>query len=732
MERRGEMTILKCKMCGGDIILSGETHGICDSCGSEVTLPKIDDDSRADMYNRGNYFRRNGNFDAAYSAYEHIISEDKTDAEAHWCLMLCQYGIEYVQNPQNGEYKITCNRMNAESVLENIDYLAALEYSDEYTKDIYRCEAQKIHEIQKRYFEISQNEPPYEVFICFKAEDEFGQRTVGSVEAQNIYYRLSKEGVKTFFSRVTLEDKLGEEYEPYIFSALNSAKIMLVISEKAEYLESRWVKNEWKRYLIMMDRDKSKKIIPVCVNMDPYDLPEEISPVTAPIQAIDLSNLGAMETLVSNILDILNKKRTITSKSEHHDTDVKSLLERVKQCIEEGRQNKAKIYLNRIIAAEPDNAEAYLYLTFWEFGVSNLKDLEGCVSTNSVVESKNFQNALKYGDENLIDKLSNFSDRYNYALGVKYYNEGNYEKAAEILMRASGYKDSGMLAEECNKIIEDRERLVNEENAKKHKERQRKEKKNKLDEMKKTSYLRQRVSDVYPDEYREYVSLYSRMRKYADRHSGCGPLYLGRFFIAALFLFLSGVYIAMNGTYTESYRKLFWDENTLPVIFKYKSILAIAIIIWCISAMHWLAFSGWDSKNPQLSELHYDNSDMWFGGVVGAIAALVLTLACSSSSFGMIGALVCGLVGAATLFISLTLTMYELFCGVFFGRKWRKSARQYLKYQEDIICPICIKLAELEAAAFGSSDEYDVKEILLNYWEKDLELDKSLAGGEKI
>lgn len=726
------MTILKCKMCGGDIRLSGETHGICESCGSEVTLPKIDDDSRADMYNRGNYFRRNGNFDAAYSAYEHIISEDKTDAEAHWCLMLCQYGIEYVQDSQNGKYKITCNRMNAESVLDNIDYLEALEYSDEYTKDIYRREAHKIHEIQKQYFKILHNEPPYDVFICFKAEDEFGQRTVGSVEAQNIYYRLSKEGVKTFFSRVTLEDKLGEEYEPYIFSALNSAKIMLVISEKVEYLESRWVKNEWKRYLAMMDRDKSKKIIPVCVNMDPYDLPDEISPVTAPIQAIDLANLGAIETLVANILDILNKKQTSTSKSEHYDSDVKSLLERAKQCLEDGRQSKAKIYFNRVIESDPHNAEAYLYLTFLEFGVSDITGLEGCISKKSVIESKNFKNALKYGDEKLIDKLSNFSNRYNYALGVKYYNEKNYEKAAEVLMQASGYKDSAKLAEECNKIIAERERLLNEENEKKYQERQRKETEDKINELKKTSYLRQRVGEVYPDEYREYVSLYSRVRKYADRHSGCGPLYLGRFFIAALFLFLSGVYIAVNGTYTGSYRKLFWDENTLPVIFKYKSLLAIAIIIWCISAMRWLTFSAWNSKNPQLSELHFDNSDIWFGGIVGAIAALVLTLACSTSSFGMIGALVCGLVGAATLFISLTLTTYELFCGVFFGRKWRKSTKKYLKYQEDIIYPICIKLAESEEATFGSSDEYDVKEILLNCWEKDLGLCEALTRGEKI
>lgn len=31
------MMILKCKMCGGNIEITGESHGVCDSCGCEVT-----------------------------------------------------------------------------------------------------------------------------------------------------------------------------------------------------------------------------------------------------------------------------------------------------------------------------------------------------------------------------------------------------------------------------------------------------------------------------------------------------------------------------------------------------------------------------------------------------------------------------------------------------------------------------------------------------------------------
>ena len=54
------MMILKCKMCGGNIEITGESHGVCDSCGCEVTLPKLDDDRRAEMYNRGKSFPQQG------------------------------------------------------------------------------------------------------------------------------------------------------------------------------------------------------------------------------------------------------------------------------------------------------------------------------------------------------------------------------------------------------------------------------------------------------------------------------------------------------------------------------------------------------------------------------------------------------------------------------------------------------------------------------------------------
>ena len=77
------MSVFKCKMCGGTIeFRPGDTVGTCDSCGTKQTLPRLDDEKRANLYDRANHF------DKAMGIYEQILNEDNTDAEAYWSLVL--------------------------------------------------------------------------------------------------------------------------------------------------------------------------------------------------------------------------------------------------------------------------------------------------------------------------------------------------------------------------------------------------------------------------------------------------------------------------------------------------------------------------------------------------------------------------------------------------------------------------------------------------------------------
>lgn len=297
--------IFKCKICGGNLeIEKNSTIATCEYCGTKQTLPKLENDKITNLYDRANHFRQSNEYDKAENLYNMILNEDSKDAEAYWSLVLCEYGITYVKDPKTDEYIPTCNRTQKISIFSNENYKQALKYANEEQEKLYKAEAEKINNIQKGILEIANRESNFDVFICYKETDENGQRTQDSVIAQELYYQLQKEGFKVFFSKITLEDKIGESYEPYIYAALNSAKVMIVIGTQKEYFEAPWVKNEWSRYLTLIKNGENKTIIPCFKNMDAYDLPEEF----AYLQSQDMSKLGFEQDLIYGVKKIANTK----------------------------------------------------------------------------------------------------------------------------------------------------------------------------------------------------------------------------------------------------------------------------------------------------------------------------------------------------------------------------------------------------------------------------------------
>lgn len=361
------MAIIKCKMCGGDIEISADkTFGTCEYCGSTMTLPKVDDEQRAAAFNRGNHFRRSGEFDKALAVYERIVAEDDNDAEAHWCCALCRFGIEYVEDPATYEWLPTCHRASFDSFLEDVDYLAAVEHSDGITRRQYQKDAAKIAEVQRGILATSQNEQPFDVFLCYKETGEDGQRTRDSLMAQEVYYELTEQGYRVFFARITLEDKAGTEYEPYIFAALNSAKVMVVIGTKPEHFNAVWVKNEWSRFLSMMKKDRSKLLLPCYRDMDPYDLPEALSV----LQSYDMSKIGFMQDLIRGVKKVIDAgkpqeaaKETVKETVVVHNEgggNVQALLDRGQMALEDGEWTKADEFFEQVLNQDAKCGAAYL------------------------------------------------------------------------------------------------------------------------------------------------------------------------------------------------------------------------------------------------------------------------------------------------------------------------------------------------------------------------------------
>lgn len=429
------MAVFKCKMCGGNLeVQDNQSVAVCEYCYTRQTLPRLDDEKKIALFTRANNLRIKSEFDKAAGIYESIIAEFRDESEAYWGLVLCKYGIEYVDDG-GGKKVPTCHRTLPVSIMDDDDFQQACEYADLIARNVYREEAKAIDGIQKKILRIALDEEPYDIFICYKETDDVtGLRTEDSLIAQDIYTQLIKDGYKVFFSRVSLRQAAGTEYEPYIYAALSSAKIMLAIGTKHDYYDAVWVKNEWSRFISMMGVDSSKVLIPCFRDMDAYDMPKEFKNM----QALDMGDVTFFRSLTENVERILGgtvrkatKEAVVISTGND---DVEPLLERGFLFLEDKEWERADNFFESVLNKEPKNGNAYLGKLMVAFGVSRLEYLDGVQSPLS--GNGNYEKIMRFADNGLKERVKKCND-----IIVRRNEEARkkdlYENALEIMENAS-------------------------------------------------------------------------------------------------------------------------------------------------------------------------------------------------------------------------------------------------------------------------------------------------------
>lgn len=342
--------------------------------------------------------------------------------------------------------------------------------ADVQQRRIYEAEASAINDIQKGILAISWQEQPFDVFICYKETDQHGRRTPDCVLATDLYYQLTREGFKVFFSRITLEDKLGTAYEPYIFAALNSAKVMVVLGTDPEYFNSAWVKNEWSRYLALVKQSDGKKVlIPAYRDMDPYNLPEEFSH----LQAQDMNKLGFMQDLIRGIKKLTSPEGGNAAaadkvvESNQPDALVASLVKRVFMFLEDGDWQSADEYCERVLDLDPENAKAYMGKLMVELKVKSTDKLKD--QPQPFISNSNYIKAVRFADgklkaelqsciESINDRNDNACLEETYARALRLMGETDTaedcKKAAELFDSIGDFKKASQNANDCRKKAE--------------------------------------------------------------------------------------------------------------------------------------------------------------------------------------------------------------------------------------------------------------------------------------
>ena len=401
-----EAITISCASCGGALdITEGKGVVKCAYCDMSSVLPRFVTKEKQEAYNSAVRYRRAREFDKATNIFERLLADFSDDAELHWSLLMCKYGVVFVDDPRTGTTHPTLLRMQNKPFIEDEEYKLALQNArDDEERNIYKGYAETIKKIQDKYYNIAESEKPFDIFISYKESDVNGQRTEDSLIAHHLYDKLTAKGYKVFYSRMSLKEVVGEEYEPYIYAALNSAKLMILVSTKMEYLESIWVKNEWSRFLQMMEKDTNKHIIIAYKSLNPYEFPNELRG----IQGANLSIAGSDMDLISAA------DKYIAVKSQQHDDKkaAKKLMEYIEGEVLNGNFSEAhNVACDYLKQYDDTTGMVHIYRLLAD---NELKTLEELMDSNiPFINSGDFKYALiNSQDSNIKDKLETMQSVY--------------------------------------------------------------------------------------------------------------------------------------------------------------------------------------------------------------------------------------------------------------------------------------------------------------------------------
>lgn len=256
--------------------------------------------------------------------------------------------------------------------MDDEDFELVMENSDSESRAIFREEAKIIEENRKKYIQIAESEQPYDIYISYRAKDDNGDKTSVSEIAGHLYNKLTSARYRVFLSEAALKGKKQSDCEPYIYSALNSANVMLALGTSYDDYNNVWVKNEWNRYLEIAEKNKNKCLIPCYKDVDEYDIPKEF----AGLKVCQLGNDDTFNNIMAEIANVVkqesvNQPAPEPEKAEPAEeieleeieiiepVDINKLLDEGFSAISDKNWKKANKLFFHVLDEEPDNSKAY-------------------------------------------------------------------------------------------------------------------------------------------------------------------------------------------------------------------------------------------------------------------------------------------------------------------------------------------------------------------------------------
>lgn len=404
-------TLFKCPTCGST---DGKVFGAnikCCSCGNQYKREHDNEEAFAQLYSAYE-LRLDTEFSKAQAKYNNIISANKEDDAvleyAYYGKYLCEQRVLFYTT-EDGKMIPSFWEISETSYHNSDNFKTALKYaekSNSYNIDNYIKQAELVEEYKKKYEKVANLKQNYDVFICFKSNKT-------SIDlGYKLYDDLRDQKYDVFYSPKTLQDKAGQDYEPFIYQALRAAKVMLVLCSSEDDLNSSWVKNEWWRFSHFAKGNNDKIIIPIIMSgFNVAYLPEEI--------ALDGNNakrqyVEADYSVVSRVRDSVSNHMQIIARNGHIKNSLDYELNEIRNSWNEGKKDAARQKIDVLTQdtgkVNDEHGEAYISAWMLKFRLfsNNYQDLQNDTAEKALEAAKSM--AKRHGLQSALRENHDYRD----------------------------------------------------------------------------------------------------------------------------------------------------------------------------------------------------------------------------------------------------------------------------------------------------------------------------------
>lgn len=381
---------LVCGICGGSVNPdeSGAV-GTCLGCGTSLPFPKSD----IKKLNRITYLRNTFKFAEAAKFAEELTEKNPDDSAAHWAMLLCEYGIQYVRDGANRVPVCRKDVTALKPVRESNNLKKAISAAPEDFQPKFESLTASIEDAINVSAGIMQQDKKYDVFILCPENASIDD----DLDGDKIYLRFTSNlGFSVFYAPETLKTGDAAEKAAQTMFALKNSRIMLPSFRTVNNCRDGYLEYAVNTFCGEMAADKDKLIFPIfdSSTVKFQQLPEALMWCD---DVFDCSENEFMREISDKIEAILKPEVNaivpddiVTATAANKE----NLIKRAYMFLEDAEFETADSYFDKILDIDIEDSRAYIGKLLAECRLRNEEAIRTLPQT--VTDDKNFKKALRF------------------------------------------------------------------------------------------------------------------------------------------------------------------------------------------------------------------------------------------------------------------------------------------------------------------------------------------------